>query len=101
MVSLTQQLEKLEETAAELMERYRRLQQEYLMLQREYPSMVDTIGKQAEKITELEHQYKTKKDNRTLYKREADHSKTKQVINEMMREIDECLLLLEKASDTE
>jgi len=101
MVSLSQHLEKLEETAADLMERYRRLQQDYLMLQREYPSMVETIGQQAKKITELENHYKTKKDNRTLYKRQADHSKTKQIINEMMREIDECLLLLEKASDTE
>ncbi len=101
MESSIQKLDRLKEVTGALVERYRKLQREYEQLQQEYFELVETINKQKEQIEILESKNKTNHISQTLLNRQANQTKTKQIINEMMREVDECLLLLNQSSDPE
>lgn len=62
----------------------------------EIAKLAETINNQKDRIQQLEKQLKITDNQNTLDTNKEDQIKTKQLINEMMREIDKCLLLLDK-----
>jgi F420-0:gamma-glutamyl ligase-like protein len=101
MSSISEELDNLEIATGTLIERFRKLRREHIQLQETYLELVKTIEQQKLDIEQEETTNKTKESRKTLYDKQEDHINTKQIINEMMREIDHCLLLLDERGETE
>lgn len=86
---------RLTEMVETLGNRYRSLANDYEQLKREYFRLLETINEQKCFIEMLESDNKTKVAEQTLTKHNKQDKQTKQIIHEMMREIDQCLLILE------
>jgi len=78
-----------------LLQRYRDLTTDHEQLKQEYFRLLETINQQKSRIEILEATDKTKQPEQTLTKHNKPDKQTKQIIHEMMREIDKCLLILE------
>lgn len=96
MRDLSIKIKELEEKAGRLVERYLNLRSEYQLIKEDNLNLKETINKQKLLIQQLDERDKTKHTLQTLEHHKEDPIITKQIINEMMREIDKCLLLLDK-----
>ncbi len=96
MYHLSDRIRELEEMVETIVGRYKALEKDHKQLRTEYFRIIETINQQKTLIEKLESGKETKQEYQTLDKKREDHIKTKQIINEMMREIDHCLLLLDR-----
>lgn len=96
MHHLSSKIHELEVRTNSLMEQHKLLLSAYQRLKNAYNQRIETINQQKALIEKLESDHKTNHSVQTLEETNTDQIKTKQIINEMMREIDHCLLLLDK-----
>jgi hypothetical protein len=95
MHPITDNALRLTKIVENLLQRYRDLTTDHEQLRQEYFRLVETIQRQKTQIEILEATDKTKQPEETLTKHNKPDKQTKQIIQEMMREIDTCLLILE------
>ncbi len=79
-----------------LMERCRKLNHDNKALSDKIEAQKEMISRQLLLIEKLEEHQIITETKKTFDNRSDETIKTKQIINEMMREIDQCLLLLEE-----
>ncbi len=99
MQSLTEKIRELETKANQLRDKYIHLIADHQNVIEENKNLIATINKQKELIQHLEETKKIIRTTKSFESNKEDQIKTKQIINEMMREIDKCLLLLDKQID--
>lgn len=96
MQDLSEKLKELEEKTNRLIELYSDLRDKNHLLEEENQELKQSINNQNKFSGETEGRDKTKDTEEAFIDTNKEKIKTKQIINEMMREIDKCLLLLDK-----
>ncbi|MBN2743653.1 MAG: hypothetical protein JXR39_07135 [Marinilabiliaceae bacterium] len=79
-----------------LMQRYQALKQEHLMLQRNHESLNGQLAEALSQKTELQGRYDSLKLAKTIELTQVDAHEAKLKINQMVREIDKCIALLNR-----
>ncbi|MFO7721982.1 MAG: hypothetical protein R6V49_02050 [Bacteroidales bacterium] len=96
MSNLCDEIKELENKVGRLTECYLKLLSDHKVLTEENQRLTKIINQLNEQIQKFEHRDKTNHTEKTLTTDNRETIKTKQIIHEMMREIDQCLLLLEE-----
>jgi len=96
MSNLSDEIKELRNKVGKLTERYLKLLSDHQALMHENQRMTKIINQLNEHFQQFEDKDKTNHTNKTLTTEKTETIKTKQIIHEMMREIDKCLLLLEE-----
>lgn len=87
---------KLREEMLVLMNAYREEQQEKALYEEKYKEMNNELKKKDDIIADLQKKYETLKLAKTLETTAKDKQHAKLKINQIVREIDKCLALLNK-----
>lgn len=96
MTDLSEKLKELEEKTNRIIAVCSDLKNKTRLLEEENQRLKQIINKQNRFSEQTDNRGKTKEAYKAFIDTNKEKIKTKQIINEMMREIDECLLLLDK-----
>ncbi len=96
MSAIATQLENIVDKTARLIERCTMLQEENNLLRNENKALKITLDKEETGVTELEEKLRVLKLARSLEGSNEKSLDIKQKINEFVREIDKCIVLLKK-----
>jgi len=98
MSNLSQQLDAILDKINQLLQQHLQLEEEHMKLLEENNVLKTTAENKTKKIIELENAVKVLKLSKTIAAgnsgTEEDKSELKKKINEMIREVDKCLALL-------
>ena len=89
-------INKIEKKIALLIEKYTSVEDEKIILERKNNELVVELEQKAKQIKNLEDKIKIMKISKSVDSSSDDVHKTKHKINEYVREIDKCLVLLSK-----
>ena len=89
-------INKIEKKIALLIEKYNSVKDEKIILERKNNELVVELEQKAKQIKNLEDRIKIMKISKSVDSSSEDVHKTKHKINEYVREIDKCLVLLSK-----
>ena len=89
-------INKIEKKIALLIEKYISIKNEKIILERRNNELVVELEQKAKQIKNLEDRIKIMKISKSVDSSREDVHKTKHKINEYVREIDKCLVLLNK-----
>ena len=89
-------INKIEKKIALLIEKYNSIKNEKIILERKNNELVVELEQKAKQIKDLEDRIKIMKISKSVDSSSEDIHKTKHKINEYVREIDKCLVLLSK-----
>ena len=89
-------INKIEKKIALLIEKYISIKNEKIILERKNNELVVELEQKAKQIRNLEDRIKIMKISKSVDSLSEDVHKTKHKINEYVREIDKCLVLLSK-----
>ena len=89
-------INKIEKKIALLIEKYTSVEDEKIILERKNNELVVELEQKAKQIKNLEDRIKIMKISKSVDSSKEDVHKTKHKINEYVREIDKCLVLLSK-----
>tara|TARA_B100001758_G_C18237503_1_gene518730 strand:+ start:80 stop:418 length:339 start_codon:yes stop_codon:yes gene_type:complete len=89
-------INKIEKKIALLIEKYTSVKDEKIILERKNNELVVELEQKAKQIKNLEDRIKIMKISKSVDSSNEDVHKTKHKINEYVREIDKCLVLLSK-----
>jgi len=89
-------INKIEKKIALLIEKYISIKNEKIILERKNNELVVELEQKAKQIKNLEDRIKIMKISKSVDSSNEDDNKTKHKINEYVREIDKCLVLLSR-----
>ena len=89
-------INKIEKKIALLIEKYISIKNEKIILERRNNELVVELEQKAKQIKNLEDRIKIMKISKSVDSSNEDDNKTKHKINEYVREIDKCLVLLSR-----
>lgn len=90
------ELEAIKEKITQLGEQKRDLEQELVDIKASYDGIKADLGDQKQRLNDLSEKYKVLKVAKSLSEPGAKSTDTKLKINELVREIDKCIALLNK-----
>jgi regulator of replication initiation timing len=96
MSNLSEEIKALEKKLRILTERYQELKEDHRLMKEENKRLTLINHELKDHIQNIAERDKTINLEKTFTKEQKETIKTKQIINEMMREIDQCLLLLDE-----